>query len=83
MPPSLATSQYPGADNGLMPIVRTSELERWFASVTVNLTGYRPEMVGIPLIIPCGLSLSPGGRFPPVTAQEYGASPPTAASGPE
>jgi hypothetical protein len=40
-----------------------------------------PAAVGVPLIAPvCGFRDSPAGRFPEVTDQVYGLTPPVAAS---
>ena len=55
---------------GLMAITRTASLDRRFVSVTVKVTEYSPEMVGMPPRVPSGVRCSPGGSAPPVTAKE-------------
>jgi hypothetical protein len=40
------------------------------ASVTLKLTVYCPEIVGVPLRTPSGDKRIPGGNVPPATAQE-------------
>ena len=55
-------------------------LDKKFESVTLKVTVYRPEIVGVPLRTPFGARWTPGGNAPPVTAHEYGASPPPADS---
>jgi hypothetical protein len=44
----------------------------------VKVTGYWPEIVGVPLTVPPEERCRPGGNEPEVTAHEYGASPPVA-----
>ena len=61
-------------------MTRTDVLDRRFESVTLKVTWYCPEMVGVPLRAPLGARRIPGGRAPPVTAHEYGANPPLAES---
>ena len=78
MPPSLATSQYPGGPMGSMEITSVAWLERKFESVTLKVTVYCPEIVGVPLRTPFGAKWIPGGRVPPATAHPYGANPPLA-----
>ncbi len=70
MPPSLATSQYPGAAIGRMEITRAASLDKKFASVTAKVTGYCPEIVGVPLMMPFGASANPGGSAPAATDHE-------------
>ena len=65
MPPSLATSQYPGGPMGSMEISSVAWLERKFESVTLKVTVYCPEIVGVPLRTPVGATWIPGGRAPP------------------
>ena len=55
---------------GLMEITRAAAPDRRLASVTVKVTEYSPEMVGMPLRVPSGARRSPGGSAPPVTAHE-------------
>jgi hypothetical protein len=57
---------------------RLAALDKKFESVTVNVTWYLPEMVGVPPREPFDPRWTPGGNDPPVTAHEYGASPPPA-----
>src|SRR5580698_3105630 len=80
MPPSLATSQYPGGPIGSMEITSVPWLDRKFASVTLKVTVYCPEIVGVPLRTPFGARCMPGGNAPPATAHPYGANPPPADS---
>ena len=61
-----------------MAITREASLDREFASVTVKVAVYSPEMVGVPLMVPSAARCRPGGRAPADTAHEYGASPPVA-----
>src|ERR1700746_1405892 len=79
MPPSLATSQYPGALMGSMEMTRLAFVDRRLESVTTKVTGYWPEIVGVPLRSPFVARWMPGGNVPPPTAHEYGPSPPPAA----
>ncbi len=39
-----------------------------------------PAVVGVPLMVPFGLSVSPGGSWPEATVQVYGETPPEAES---
>src|SRR5271156_2569595 len=80
MPPSLATSQYPGAPSGWTEITKLAGVDKKLESVTVKVTWYRPEMIGVPLRAPFAARWIPGGSVPPVTAHEYGANPPPAES---
>jgi len=49
-----------------------------FASVAVTEKPKFPASVGVPANVPVELRVSPGGKEPPVTANEYGAVPPLA-----
>ena len=48
------------------------------ATVTVNSNGVEPGVVGVPLSVPSGLSVRPGGNVPAVTVQLSGEEPPAA-----
>ena len=61
-------------------MIKSDVLDRRFESVTLKVTSYCPEMVGVPLRAPLGARRIPGGKAPPVTSHEYGASPPVAKS---
>src|ERR1700684_770793 len=61
-------------------MTRLAGLDKKLESVTVNVTSYRPEMVGVPLRAPLAAKWIPGGNVPPVKAHEYGANPPPAES---
>jgi hypothetical protein len=63
-----------------MEISRLAGVDKKFESVTVKVTWYRPETVGVPLRAPFAARWIPGGSVPPVAAQEYGANPPPAES---
>src|ERR1700677_820939 len=63
-----------------MEMTRLAGLDKRLESVTVNVTGYRPEIVGVPPRAPLAARCIPGGKAPPVTAHEYGANPPLADS---
>jgi len=39
-------------------------------TVTVNANGVEPAAVGVPLSVPSGLSVTPGGNVPAVTSAE-------------
>ena len=60
-------------------MTRLAWADKRFESVTVKVTGYWPEIVGVPLRLPLAARCVPGGKVPPVTAHEYGARPPLAA----
>ena len=47
-------------------------------TVTVNANGVELATVGVPLSVPSGLSVRPGGNVPAVTAQLSGKLPPVA-----
>ncbi len=53
-----------------MESVSTAALDKRFESVTVRVTEYWPEIVGMPLRVPSVASRKPGGSAPPVTAHE-------------
>ena len=61
-------------------MTRLAVVDKKLESVTVKVAWYRPEIVGVPLRVPFGARRIPGGSVPPVTAHEYGASPPPAES---
>ncbi len=50
----------------------------WRASVAVAVNRKFPICVGVPVIVPAGLSVRPGGSAPDVIAQVYGVVPPVA-----
>ena len=49
-------------------------------TVTVNANGVELACVGVPLSVPSGLSMRPGGNVPDVTVQLIGKLPPMAAN---
>src|SRR5580698_6196505 len=63
-----------------MESTRLAGVDNRLESVTVKVTWYRPEIVGVPLSAPLAARRIPGGSVPPVTAHEYGAKPPPAES---
>ena len=65
---------------GSIEISSVAWFDRKLESVTLKVTEYRPEIVGVPLRTPVGARWSPGGKVPPATVQLYGANPPLAAS---
>src|SRR5215216_3481244 len=58
--------------------VRAAAFAPGAVACTVNV--YVPAVVGVPLSCPAGVSVSPGGSVPVVTANEGGPVPPVAAS---
>jgi hypothetical protein len=48
-------------------------------SVTCGENVNVPVLVGVPLMLPAGLSVRPGGRPPELIDHEYGEDPPKAA----
>jgi hypothetical protein len=61
-----------------MAMTRLAWVDKKLESVTVKVTWYRPEIVGVPLRVPLDARRIPGGRVPPVTAHAYGDNPPMA-----
>ena len=53
-----------------MEMTRFARVDKRFESVTVKVTWYCPEIVGVPLRTPFAARWRPGGRFPPDTAHE-------------
>ena len=85
---SVAEYDTPGSPSGkvavvingldLIVICRFAVSLFWFASTTLAVNEEVPESVGVPLMTPCPLSVSPAGSAPLVIDHVYGDFPPVA-----
>ena len=65
---------------GSIEISSVAWFDKKLESVTLKVTEYCPEIVGVPLRHRSAPGGGPGGKVPPATVQPYGANPPLADS---